>query len=112
MVKYVLDFLNLVIIPLHFNETHIVLIPKVKEPQRLTDFRPISLCNVVYKIASKSITNKLKQILPQLVCENQSAFVAERLIADNVLVASETMYPHQPEKEGPGGVDGIETGHE
>ena len=100
MVKYVLDFLNLVIIPLHFNETHIVLIPKVKEPQRLTDFRPISLCNVVYKIASKSISNRLKQILPQLVCENQSAFVAERLIADNVLVASETMYHISQKRKG------------
>ena len=100
VVKSVLDFLNLGIIPLHFKETHIVLIPKVKEPQRVTDFRPISLCNVVYKLASKSIANRLKQILPKLVCENQSAFVAERLITDNVLVASEIMYHISQRRKG------------
>ena len=100
VVKTVLDFLNLGIIPLHFNETHIVLILKVKEPKRVTYFCPISLCNVVYKIASKSIANRLKQVLPQLVCENQSAFVAERLITDNVLVASETMYHISQKRKG------------
>ena len=90
--KTVLDFLNLGITPLNFNETHIVLIPRVKDPKRVSDFRPISLCNIAYKIASKTIANRLKQVLPQLVCENQSTFVAERLITNNVLVASETIY--------------------
>ena len=100
VLKTVLDFLNLGITPLHFNETHIVLIPKIKEPKRVTDFRPISLCNVAYKIASKTIANRLKQVLPQLVCENQSAFVAERLITDNVLVAAETMFHISQKRKG------------
>ena len=68
--KTVLDFINLGITPPNFNETHIVLIPKVKEPKRVTNIRPISLCNVAYKIASKTMANRLKQVLPQLVCEN------------------------------------------
>ena len=94
------DFLNLGITPPNFNKTHIVLIPKVKEPKRVTDFRPISLCNVAYKIASKTMANRLKQVLPQLVCENQSAFVAERLIIDNILVALETMYHISQKRKG------------
>ena len=60
VINTVLDFLNLGITPPHFNETHIVLIPKVKEPKRVSDFCPISLCNVAYKIASKAIANRFK----------------------------------------------------
>ena len=88
------------ITPPHFNETHIVLIPKVKELKRVSDFYPISLCNVAYKIASKAIANRFKHVLPQLVSENQSAFVARRLISDNVLVASETMYHINQKRKG------------
>ena len=88
----VLDFLNLGIFPPKFNNTHIVLIPKVKEPKRITKCRSISLCNVVYKIASKAIANRLKKILPSVVSDTQSAFVHGKLITDNVLVAFETMH--------------------
>ena len=68
----VLDFLNQGISPPNFNETHIVLIPKVKEPKRVTDYRSISLCNIVYKIVSKVIANRLKKILPSIISETQS----------------------------------------
>ena len=88
----VLDFLNLGIFPPNFNETHIVLIPKVNDPKIVTDFRPISLCNVVYKIASKAIANRLKKILPTIISDTQNAFVNGRLITDNVTVAFEAMH--------------------
>ena len=97
--KTVLDFQNSGISPPNFNETHIVLISKCKEPMRVLDYRPISLCNVVYKTASKTIANRLKKCLPSIISDTQSAFVHGRLITDNILVAFEYA-PHQPEERG------------
>ena len=67
VINAVLDFLNNGIMEPDFNYTHIVLIPKIKSPEKITDYKPISLCNVIYKIISKVLANKLKQILPNLI---------------------------------------------
>ena len=92
VVNCVLNALNSGCMPCGINDTFICLIPKVKSPQKITEFRPISLCNVIYKIMSKILANRLKRILPVVIDESQSAFVPGRLIMDNVLVAFETMH--------------------
>jgi hypothetical protein len=63
----VLSFLNGGQFDSSLNATNIVLIPKVSPPSQLTDFRPISLCNVLYKIISKVLANRLKSILPHII---------------------------------------------
>ena len=66
----------------------VTLIPKKTDPTSISQLRPISLCNVIYKICSKVLTNRLKLILPDIISPSQSAFISGCLISDNCLVAS------------------------
>lgn len=98
--KEVLQFLNEGHMPCKWNDTVVVLIPKVRNPNKLKDLRPISLCNVIYKVASKVLSNRLKIILPDVISENQSAFVPGRLITDNILIAYELTHYLQNKRSG------------
>ena len=91
----VLNFLNNASLPKNLNHTFITLIPKKKNPEYASKFRPISLYYVLYKIFSKVLANRLKRILPKIIIEHQSAFTKSRFISDNILVAFESLHSMQ-----------------
>ena len=66
----ILNFLNSGSFPSPLNHTFVTLISKTKNPERVTEFRPISLCNVLYKIFSKVLANRLKKVLPYIISEH------------------------------------------
>jgi hypothetical protein len=105
--REVLEALNSSVMPEGWNETTIVLIPKVNETEMITQFRPISLCNVLYKIISKALANRLKVILPEIISVTYSAFVPGRLITDNVLVAYECVHAIRGKMQGKNGYSNV-----
>lgn len=74
------------------NHTNVTLIPKVSNPEDISQFRPISLCRFNYKIVSKVLANRLQPFIHDLTSEQQSAFIPGRQIHDNVVVAHEVFH--------------------
>ncbi|XP_009105566.2 uncharacterized protein LOC103831423 [Brassica rapa] len=74
------------------NDTNICLIPKTTKPSEMSQFWPISLCNVSYKIISKVLCQRLKKVLPDKISETQSAFVAGKQISENVMIAQKIFH--------------------
>ena len=79
----------------YLNETLISLIPKSPNPESLNNYRPISLCNIIYKIVSKIMVGRLRPHLDKLISPNQAAFVPGRRGLDNVVIAQELL--HSPD---------------
>ena len=94
-------------LPMGVNRTLVCLIPKVKGPETMANLRPISLCNVLVRILSKVLANRLKGCLGSIISDKQSAFVEGRLLTDNALVAFEVNHYMRRKKQGNNGVAGL-----
>lgn len=82
------------------NHTLLALIPNVIDPNKVEEYRPISLCTVIYKTISKTVANRLKTYLFSLILQEQSAFMLGRHIVDNFLIMFETMHKIKSVKKG------------
>lgn len=92
VVKMVQNVYRSGIFPRDINRSFIVLIPKIHEASTIKHFRPISLCNTIYKIISKIITDRIKPLLENLISPNKSVFIPERWIAGNIIVANKVVH--------------------
>lgn len=87
----VLDFFRTGNLLKQLNATNLCLIPKVEQPESVTQFRPIACCNVLYKVISKLLCTRLKMVLPDLIDLAQSAFVEQRCIMHDILICQDIL---------------------
>ena len=74
------------------NDTNLVLIPKKTNPIVVGELRPIALCNVIMKVITRVMANRLKEVLDSVISDTQSAFISGQLISDNIMVSYEVMH--------------------
>lgn len=92
LTSFLQDFLNTSRFSSGTNHTHVCLIPIIPNPRTFGKFRPISLCNVIYKILSKVLVNRLKPHLLAITSETQAAFIRGRQMHDHILLAHELIH--------------------
>lgn len=72
------------------NHTYIAF--KIGKLRKVTNYTPINLCNVIYRIVAKTIANRLKQFLYQVISPTQRVFIPNRLIIDNIIIGYECLH--------------------
>ncbi|XP_062088488.1 uncharacterized protein LOC133795050 [Humulus lupulus] len=92
VVKTVPEFFAQRVLPNNLNDMNLFFIPKKKNLVAMGDLQPIALCNVLYKVISKVLANRMKGLLSSVVSDYQSAFIQGRLIIDNVMISSEVLH--------------------
>ncbi|KAI0513575.1 hypothetical protein KFK09_009600 [Dendrobium nobile] len=87
-------------LPKGVKATAITLIPKCSHASNINDFRPISLCNVFYKIIAKILAERIKKVLPLIIHESQSGFIANKCSTDNIILASKILRDFKGSQKG------------
>ncbi|KFK31800.1 hypothetical protein AALP_AA6G160500 [Arabis alpina] len=85
-------------LPEGMNDALVVLIAKVGKPEMMTQVRPISLCNVIFKTITKAMVIRMKKVMPNLIGPEQSSFIPGRLSADNIVVVQESVHSMRRKK--------------
>ena len=98
VINTVTSFLEDGRLPSEVNSSLIALIPKTDNPCSFNNYRPISLCNVVYKIIFKLLVSKLRTIMYKLISPCQSAFIHNRWIAENQVIVQEMLHSFKARK--------------
>lgn len=91
----ILQFFQTAFLPSAVNATILALVPKAPGASMISDFRPISCLNTLYKVVSKLLVSRLKPALPDFVLRNQSAFIKGRLLVENTLLVAELVNGYQ-----------------
>ena len=89
------NFFQIGSLPSHLSETKLIVLPKVDHPQSVTEFRPISCCNVLYKCISKLLCQRIKAILHIIIHQSQGTFVRGRELLYNVLICHDIARGYQ-----------------
>lgn len=98
VVRFVLDFFETGELPKDTNDALVVLIAKVVKPEKITQFRPISLCNVLFKTITKAMVGRLKPVMSRLIGPAQASFIPGRLSTDNIVVVQEAVHSMRRKK--------------
>ena len=92
IINYTFDILDNNGSVFHLNQIHICLVSKKSNPLVPSDYRPISLRNVILKMVTKTIANRIKLHMDKIVNNNKSAVIHKRLIIDNIILAYESFH--------------------
>jgi len=99
VIQATLCFLKICYILKELNNTFITLVTKSLNPEEISEYRLISICNVAYEIAAKVLANRLKLIINGLITPHQNAFVKGRLITDNIILTHELLHTIKRKKK-------------
>ncbi|CAA7017011.1 unnamed protein product [Microthlaspi erraticum] len=96
--RFVLDFFRTGLLPQGTNDVILVLLAKVAGPEKIQQFRPISLCNVIFKLITKVMVSRMKPIMTKLIGPAQSSFIPGRLSTDNIIIVQEAVHSMRRKK--------------